>query len=63
MVIPYDVILTNLPVSERYRNSWIGIWASIGREYRTSAFLGARRSPSAKFHLSWPVSGLVNFGV
>ena len=51
------------PRQRAIQKSWIGISASIGRRYRTSAFLGARRSPSAKFHLSWPVSGLVNFGV
>ena len=28
-----------------------------------SAVIGARRSPSAKFHLSWPVSGLVNLRI
>ena len=30
---------------------------------RPGAIIGARRSPSAKFHLSWPVSGLVNLRI
>ncbi len=64
MTIPCAVMPANLPVSELYRISRAGVRASIGRKIaRPGAVIGARRSPSAKFHLSWPVSGLVNLRI
>ena len=57
--------LANFPVSwveqnspfERSSVNWTSWPAGLG------CFIGARRSPSAKFHLSWPVSGLVNLRI
>jgi len=51
------------PLVGSNRISRAGVQASIGRSIDTWRLLGARRSPSAKFHLSWPVSGLVNIRI
>jgi hypothetical protein len=56
--------LANFPVSwveQNFTCKSSGVNRAHGRE--TGHFLGARRSPSAKFHLSWPVSGLVNMRI
>ena len=57
--------LANFPVSWVEQNftlqsssvNWASLPGGMG------CFVGARRSPSAKFHLSWPVSGLVNIRI
>ena len=56
--------LVNFPVNWVEQNlACRSSGVNVASNQRVGAFIGARRSPSAKFHLSWPVSGLVNIRI